>query len=40
MKTIESLNYYSTNTKSKIVPSAIMKSVFVFFATFIISHGC
>ena len=40
VKAIEAMNYYRENTKSKIIPSAIVKSVFVFFATFIIAHGC
>ena len=39
-KTFESLHYYRNNTKKKIIPSTIVKSVLVFFATFMVNHGC
>ena len=33
------MHYYRNNTKKKVIPSAIVKSVLVFFATFVVNHG-
>ena len=35
----QSLHFYRNNTKSKVIPSAIMKSIHVFFSTLMICHG-
>lgn len=34
-----SLHFYRNNTKSKVIPTAIMKSVHAFFSTFMVNHG-
>ena len=34
-----SLHFYRNNTKSKVIPIAIMKTVHVFFANFMVCHG-
>lgn len=34
-----SLHFYRNNTKSKVIPTAIMKIVHTFFAHFMIMHG-
>lgn len=39
-KTFAAMHYYRNNTKKKVIPSAILKAVLVFFATFMVNHGC
>mmetsp|Transcript_5909 Transcript_5909/g.9614 ORF Transcript_5909/g.9614 Transcript_5909/m.9614 type:complete len:184 (+) Transcript_5909:1963-2514(+) len=34
-----SLHFYRNNTKGKVIPTAIMREVLVFFATFVINFG-
>lgn len=34
-----SLHFYRNNTRSKVIPASIMKSIHVFFATFMVCHG-
>ena len=34
-----SLHFYRNNTKSKVIPTSIMKCVHAFFSTFMIVHG-
>lgn len=33
------LHFYRNNTKSKVIPNAIMRNVHAFFANFMISHS-
>lgn len=33
------LHFYRNNTRSKVIPASIMKSIHVFFATFMVCHG-
>jgi len=35
----QSLHFYRNNTKSKVIPTSIMKSVHSFFANFMASHS-
>lgn len=35
-----SLHFYRNNTKSKVIPAAIMKSVHAFFGNYMVVHGC
>ena len=39
MSIFKSLHFYRNNTKSKVIPGAIMKSIHVFFSTLMICHG-
>ena len=34
-----SLHFYRNNTKSKVIPTSIMKTVHAFFSTFMVIHG-
>lgn len=33
------LHFYRNNTRAKIIPASIMKSIHIFFATFMVCHG-
>lgn len=33
------MHFYRNNTKNKVIPVAITKSILVFFATFIVNNG-
>ena len=33
------LHFYRNNTKSKIIPAEIMKTIHAFFSTFMVCHG-
>lgn len=33
------MHFYRNNTKNKVIPVAITKSILIFFATFIVNHG-
>jgi hypothetical protein len=34
------LHFYRNNTKSKVIPAAIMKTIHSFIGTYIIAHDC
>ena len=39
MSIFTSLHFYRNNTRSKVIPASIMKSIHVFFATLMVCHG-
>ena len=34
-----SLHFYRNNTRAKVIPVSIMKTIHIFFATFMVCHG-
>ena len=39
MGIFQALHFYRNNTRAKVIPASIMKSIHIFFATIMVCHG-